>query len=224
MTASRSAFLVGLCRIVGAAARIAAAVARAPARQAERKTLLAAPVRRRRRSGPVEPDRAGPGSPPARGGLSGVDYQVRAARITDVERIVALWTAVEPGAAEAADAATDLLRQLVYLPQASVLVAESARTVVGAAVLALRTSVRVGGNVGVVDLLVADPHHDADRVAELLVREVLRSARNKGCVVAEAALRAESPGLTALERYGFGPAAPRLETLLVAPRARATRG
>jgi predicted N-acetyltransferase YhbS len=153
-----------------------------------------------------------------------VDYQVRAARITDVERIVALWTAVEPSAAEAADAATDLLRQLVYLPQASVLVAESARTIVGAAVLALRTSVRVGGNVGVMDLLVADPRHDAERVSELLAREVLRSARNKGCAVVEVALPAENPGLPALERHGFVAAAPRFETLLAAPRARAARG
>ena len=150
-----------------------------------------------------------------------MDYQVRAARITDVERIVALWTAVEPPAAEAARAATDLLRQLVYLPQASVLVAEGARTMVGAAVLALRTSVREGGNVGVVDLLVTDPRHDAGRVAELLAGEILRSARNKGCAVVEAALPAESPGLAVLERHGFVAAAPRLETILSAPRARA---
>jgi predicted N-acetyltransferase YhbS len=153
-----------------------------------------------------------------------VEYQVRVARITDVERIVALWAAVEPHAAEAARAATDLLRQLVYLPQASVLVAESGRTVVGAAVLALRTSVRAGGNVGVVDLLVADPRHDAERVAESLATEILRSARNKGCAVVEAALPAGSPGLPVLERFGFEAAAPRTETILAARRARATGG
>jgi len=153
-----------------------------------------------------------------------VDYRVRAARITDVERIAALWAAVEPSGADVAERATDLLRQLVYLPQASVLVAESGRTVVGAAVLALRTSVRAGGNVGVVDLLVADPGHDAERVAELLAEEVLRSARNKGGAVVEAALAAESPGLAALERLGFAAGAPRMEMLLAAPRARAAGG
>jgi hypothetical protein len=153
-----------------------------------------------------------------------VDYQVRAARITDVERISALWVAVEPHAAESARAATDLLRQLVYLPQASVIVVESGRTVAGAAVLALRTSVREGGNVGVVDLLVADPRHDADRVVEILTREILRSAQNKGCSVVEAALPEGGPGLVVLERDGFVSAAPRLEKILAARRARAAGG
>lgn len=153
-----------------------------------------------------------------------MDYQVRAARITDVERIAALWTAVEPDADEAARSATDLLRQLVYLPQASVLVVESSRTIVGAAVLALRTSVREGGNVGVLDLLVADPRHDAGRVTEALLTEILRSARNKGCAVVEAALSAESPGLAVLERRGFAAAAPRIEIILAARRARAAGG
>ncbi|MCU0482664.1 MAG: GNAT family N-acetyltransferase [Chloroflexi bacterium] len=153
-----------------------------------------------------------------------MDYQVRAARITDVERMTALWATVEPQATDAARAASDLLRQLVYLPQASVLVAETGRTVVGVAVLALRTSVRAGGNVGVVDLLVADPRHDAGRVAETLATEILRSARNKGCAVVEAALPAESPALAVLERFGFVAAAPRTELFFPARRARAAEG
>ena len=81
----------------------------------------------------------------------------------------------------------DLLRQLVYLPQASIFVAEARREVVGGAVLALRPSVRAGGFVGTVDLLVVDPDDDADRVTDALMEEVLRSARNKGCSVVEAA-------------------------------------
>ena len=153
-----------------------------------------------------------------------MEYQVRVARITDVERIIALWAAVEPHAAEAARAATDLLRQLVYLPQASVLVAESGRTVVGAAVLALRTSVRAGGNVGVVDLLVADPRHDAERVAESLATEILRSARNKGCAVVESTAPTDGSAPAAWERHGFRPAGPRIECQIRADRASADKG
>ena len=66
-------------------------------------------------------------------------------------------------AAGALDAA-DLLRQLVYLPQASMFVAEARREVVGGAVLALRPSVAPAATSGTVDLLVVDPDHDVDRV------------------------------------------------------------
>ena len=78
------------------------------------------------------------------------------------------------------------LRQLVYLPQASIVVAETRREVVGGAILALRPSVRAGGYVGTIDLLVVDPEHDADRITEALLEELLRSASNKGCTVVEA--------------------------------------
>ena len=44
--------------------------------------------------------------------------------------------------------ATDLLRQLIYLPNAAVLVADARRVIVGAAVLALRPSVSGGGHGG----------------------------------------------------------------------------
>ena len=84
--------------------------------------------------------------------------------------------------------AADLLRQLVYLPQASIFVAETQRVVVGGAVLALRPSVRAGGFVGTIDLLVVDPDHDADRVTDALLEELVRSASNKGCTLVEAAL------------------------------------
>ena len=81
-----------------------------------------------------------------------MDYQVRTARITDVDRLVALFApAVDPGGGPLV--APDLLRQLIYLPQASVLVAERRREVIGGAVLALRPSVRAGGYIGSIDLL-----------------------------------------------------------------------
>ena len=82
--------------------------------------------------------------------------------------------------------AADLMRQLVYLPQASVVVAESQRVVVGGAILALRPSVRAGGYVGTIDFLVVDPEYDAERITDALLEELLRSASNKGCTVVEA--------------------------------------
>lgn len=82
--------------------------------------------------------------------------------------------------------AADLLRRLVYLPQASIFVAEAGRLVVGGAVLALRPSVRAGGYVGTIDLLVVDPDHDPERITGALLEELIRSASNKGCTLIEA--------------------------------------
>ena len=135
-----------------------------------------------------------------------MEYTVRAARITDVERIIAL-------ARVPADAG-DLLRQLVYLPHASVIVAEARREMVGAAVLAIRPSIQAGGFVGVLDLLAVGAAYDAERVSELLLEEVVRSARNKGC----AAVRAPQPDDPAerarWERLGFHAAGPQMERVV----------
>ncbi|HET7495838.1 MAG TPA: hypothetical protein VFJ80_10330, partial [Candidatus Limnocylindrales bacterium] len=79
------------------------------------------------------------------------------------------------------------------------------------AVLALRPSVRAGGFVGAVDLIVVDPDHDADRVTDALLEELLRSARNKGCSIVEAALSDDPTERTRLERHGFVEAGPRVE-------------
>ena len=150
-----------------------------------------------------------------------MEYQVRAARITDVERIVALVAAAAPAASAATIEGTDLLRQLVYLPQASVLVVETMRTMVGVAVLALRPSVRAGGYVGTIDLLAVDVRHDAERVAGLLLGELLRSARNKGCAIVETAAPTDGATPAAWERHGFRPAGPRIECRIKAERASA---
>ena len=139
--------------------------------------------------------------------------------------MLALWSASAPAAAAAATLdAGDLLRQLVYLPQASVLVAETLRALAGMAVLALRPSVHAGGYVGSVDLLVVDPRHDQEQVTGVLVEELLRSARNKGCTVVEAALGYAGNALPAWERFGFAAAGPRIECLIRAERASAGRG
>jgi GNAT superfamily N-acetyltransferase len=155
--------------------------------------------------------------------LASVEYLVRTARITDIERLVALSGAVlresgHPGALDSAD----LLRQLVYLPQASIFIAEAHREVVGGAVLALRPSVLAGGFAGTVDLLVVDPDHDADRVTDALLEEVIRSAQNKGCSVVEAGLAVDPAERTRWERHGFVESGPRTE-LQVAAVGAATR-
>jgi GNAT superfamily N-acetyltransferase len=152
-----------------------------------------------------------------------VEYQVRPARITDVDRLVAL--AGGELAADDRDAplvAADLLRQLVYLPQASVVVAEVRRGLAGGAVLALRPSVRAGGYVGTIDLLVVDPDHDADDVTDVLLEECLRSAGNKGCRLVEARRPDDPSSLDRWSRRGFVVAGPQLERTVAAPRAAGT--
>ncbi len=106
-------------------------------------------------------------------------------------------------AAEGPLAAADLMRQLVYLPQASIVVAETRRLIVGGAVLALRPSVHSGGYVGTIDLLVVDPDHDAERITEALVDELLRSASNKGCTVVETVRPEDPAALARLEGHGL---------------------
>lgn len=119
--------------------------------------------------------------------------------------------------------AADLLRQLVYLPQASIFVVEARREVVGGAVLALRPSVRAGGYVGTVDLLVVDPEHDADRVSVALIEELVRSARNKGCTLVEAARPNDPAERTRWEKQGFTEAGPLMERAVAAVGATARR-
>ena len=116
----------------------------------------------------------------------------------------------------------DLLRQLVYLPQASVLVAEEGRELVGGVVLTLRPSVRAGGFVGTVDLLMVDPGRDANRVTQALIDEVLRSARNKGCAIVEAVRPRDLDERDRLTRGGFIDGEPLLQQP-VADRAAAGR-
>ncbi len=146
-----------------------------------------------------------------------MEYLVRPARITDIDRLVALSDAeLRVGRDASPLDAADLLRQLVYLPQASIFVAESQRHVVGGAVLALRPSVRAGGFVGTIDLLVVDPDHDAGRVADALIEEVVRSASNKGCTLVEAVRPEDDAALDRWKAMGFAPAGPRIQRTVAA--------
>jgi predicted N-acetyltransferase YhbS len=145
-----------------------------------------------------------------------VEYLVREARITDIERLATLGGESLHARGGSPLNAADLLRQLVYLPHASVFVAEARREVVGGSVLVLRPSVVAGGFVGTVDLLVVDPAHDADRVTEALVEETLRSAGKKGCTVVEAAEPQDAADRARFERLGFGPTGPLLRRSVAA--------
>ena len=152
-----------------------------------------------------------------------MEYLVRAARVTDIDRIVALGDdSVRIGRAESPLGAADLMRQLVYLPQASIVVAEVQRAVVGGAILALRPSVVAGGYVGTIDFLVIDPEHDAERITAALLEELLRSASNKGCTVVEAD-RPDGELLERWQRMGFSEAGPRIQRTVAAAGSAARR-
>ena len=145
-----------------------------------------------------------------------MEYLVRQARITDIDRLAALGQTAIRGAGRGSLGAADLLRQLVYLPNASLLVAESRRVLVGAALLVLRPSVTAGGYIGTVDFLVVGPGHDTDHVTDVLVEELLRSASNKGCSTVEMAQPSDPADLTRLTRAGFATAGPVLRRPLAA--------
>ncbi len=116
-----------------------------------------------------------------------MQYQVRTARITDVDRIMGMLDDVarRPDDGRPGTRSADLLRQLIDLPHAVVVVAESGRRVAGVGVMALRPSVSLGGMVGTMDALLVDPSSPPAAVRETLLEELLRSARNKGCVAVE---------------------------------------
>ena len=145
-----------------------------------------------------------------------MEYSIRPARITDIDKLAAIGRASMSGAGRGSLDAADLLRQLVYLPNASLLVAEARREVAGGALLVLRPSVTAGGYVGTIDFLVVGSDHDPDRVTDALVEELLRSAGNKGCSTVEMAQPSDPADLARLERSGFGPAGPVLRRPLPA--------
>ena len=149
-----------------------------------------------------------------------MEYQVRDARLTDIDRVSELIQRADPAwTDERISAAADMLRQLMYMPSASVLVALEGRQVDGVAVLALRPSVTVRGLVGAIDLLAVEPGREVVGPTEALLREVVRSARNKGCVLLEVVPPAEPSAVAALERLGFSLEHGRLSLSLAAARS-----
>ena len=140
-----------------------------------------------------------------------LEFQVRGARLTDIDQISRLFEQIDSRwTSDELSQAADLLRQLVFLPNAAVLVAVEGRHVLGAAVLALRPSVAARGLVGALDMLAVEPQAGWTEVSDALLREVIRSARNKGCRVLEAELPDEPAELARWKTQGFAEAGRRL--------------
>jgi N-acetylglutamate synthase-like GNAT family acetyltransferase len=145
-----------------------------------------------------------------------VEVQLRDARLTDIDRVISLIERSDPRwSLEQLSSAADVLRQMVYLPNASLLVALDGRMVIGVAVLALRPSVSAGGLIGTIDVLVVEAGREDSGVIEALLHELIRSARNKGCVLLEGSVPAEPADLVRWEAAGFTEAGPRLRCPLV---------
>ena len=111
----------------------------------------------------------------------GVEYTIRPARITDIDRFAAIGRLGDdrvgsrlarcrgPASPACLPAARERARR------------RGATRARGRGVLVLRPSVTRRRLRGRVDFLVVAPDHDADRVTESLLEELLRSASNKGC-------------------------------------------
>ena len=113
-----------------------------------------------------------------------MEVHVRSARQTDLDAAVRLL-AHDDADHEGERSGADYLRSLLFVPSATVIVAETERRVVGVGVLAIRPSVRSGPFVGIVDELAFDEGlsnaADRRRVADEIVEHLATSARNKGC-------------------------------------------
>jgi N-acetylglutamate synthase-like GNAT family acetyltransferase len=144
-----------------------------------------------------------------------VEFQVREARLTDIDRISGLIERADPRWTndQLTDAA-DVLRQMLYLPTAAVVVCLDGRMVLGAGVLSVRPSVSAGGLVGTVDVLAIEPGYELGGVVDALLRDIVRQARNKGCVLLEGEMPAEPAELSRWEALGFIESGPRVRRTL----------
>lgn len=149
-----------------------------------------------------------------------VEVHVRTAKVTDVDQAIRVLSAARPEAGAPRDAA-EVLRQLLYVPSATTLVAVSERRVVGVGVLAIRPSVRLAAFIGSIDELSVllppdgDPGPEArDEIARPLLEHLLRSARNKGCSEAEVTDPVAKTDPDFWRRMGFAKAGPRLSRQL----------
>ena len=118
-----------------------------------------------------------------------MEVHVRTARLTDLDVAVRLLAHADPTGQPATANVTDVLRNLLFVPSATILVAEHERQVVGVGILAIRPSVRSGPFVGVIDELglATTRLEDAERrrTADELIEALAGSARNKGCTRVE---------------------------------------
>jgi hypothetical protein len=135
-----------------------------------------------------------------------LEVLVRSARHTDLDA-AARMLARDKTDSDAALDDVDYLRNLLYVPSATIVVAETERRVVGLGVLSIRPSVRAGPFVGVIDELglASEPLTAADRrrVADEIVEHLATSARNKGCTRVEVSepLASAEPSLWKRHRF-----------------------
>jgi hypothetical protein len=144
-----------------------------------------------------------------------VEYHVRSARLTDVDAAIRILMR-DPADPDQQRQDTDRLRNLLFVPSATVVVAAEERRVIGIGVLSIRPSVRSGPFIGVIDELgvaaaggrsgSAAPGAGAARrsgIGVSIVEHLVVSARNKGCTRVEVTdpLATAEPAL--LKRAGF---------------------
>jgi len=125
-----------------------------------------------------------------------VEFHVRSARLTDVDTAMRLL-ARDGDAPEEQRGDADRFRSLLFLPSATVVVAEAERRVIGVGVLSIRPTVRSGAFVGVIDELGLEGRPgratrasaaDATGRSEIgrsILGQLISSARNKGCTRVE---------------------------------------
>ncbi len=135
-----------------------------------------------------------------------MEVHVRTARHADLDAAARLLARdqVDP-ALEHDD--VDYLRNLLFVPSATVIVAEVERSIVGVGVLAIRPSVRSGPFVGVIDELgfarADGTVAERRRIADDIVEHLATSARNKGCTRVEVSEPLASAEPSLWKRLGF---------------------
>ena len=136
-----------------------------------------------------------------------MEVHVRSARLTDLDAAARLLARAGDDSDRRRDD-VDALRNLLFVPSATVVVAEADRRPVAIGVLAIRPSVRSGPFVGVVDELgIAGVSElgtaDRRRVTGLVVEHLVQSARNKGCARVDVAEPLASAEPSLWKRLGF---------------------
>ena len=136
-----------------------------------------------------------------------MEVHVRSARLTDLAAIARILARDDDDEDRRRDD-VDYLRNLLFVPSATVAVAEQERRVVGVGVLAIRPSVRSGPFVGIIDELGASGADELGaaerrRVADVIVEHLATSARNKGCTRVEVTdpLASAEPSLWKRHRF-----------------------
>jgi hypothetical protein len=144
-----------------------------------------------------------------------LEFHVRVARLTDIEPGIRILLKDAAGNTEEWRDDSDRLRSLLFVPSATILVAEEERRVIGLGVLSIRPSVRSGPFVGVIDEL-ATASADGDgsiagkadaarriSIGRSIIEQLVTSARNKGCTRVEVTDPLASAEPSLLKQAGF---------------------